>query len=62
MLTLKASVASAILLAAIATTAGITYVATTNMSVKLSCMEEPTAAMRHFAAPQPIPTTGGKQW
>ena len=62
MLTLKASVASAILLAAIATSAGITYVATTSMSVKVSCSEEPTAAMRHFATPQPLPTTGGKQW
>jgi archaellum component FlaF (FlaF/FlaG flagellin family) len=62
MLTLKASVSSAILLAAVATSAGITYVATTSMSVKVSCAEEPTAAMRHFATPQPLPTTGGKQW
>ena len=63
MLTLKASIASAILLAAIATSAGITYVATTSMSVKVSCAEEPTRRHASISAtPQPLPTTGGKQW
>jgi hypothetical protein len=66
-MTLRASVAAAILAGAVAGTAGITYVATkASINVSLSC-PAPAAAAPPASRPFPprgeIPsTTGGKQW
>lgn len=67
MMTLKASVAAAILVGAVAGTAGITYVATkASMDVSVSC-PAPVASTPPTSRPFPprgdvAPTTGGKQW
>jgi hypothetical protein len=67
MMTLKASVAAAVLAGAVTATAGITYVVTkASMNVSVSC-PAPIAAAPPASRPFPPrgdvpPTTGGKQW
>jgi hypothetical protein len=67
MMTLRASVAAAIITGAVAGSAGITYVATkASMNVTVSC-PAPAAAAPPASRPFPPrgdvpPTTGGKQW
>lgn len=66
-MTIKASVATAILAAAVVGTAGVTYVATkASMNVAVSC-PTPAAAVPPASRPFPPrgdvpPTSGGKQW
>jgi hypothetical protein len=66
-MTLKATAAAAILVGAIAGTAGVTYIATkASMNVSVSC-QAPVAAAPTTSRPFPPrgevpPTTGGKQW
>jgi hypothetical protein len=65
MLTLKASVAAAILAASIAGTAGVTYVAT-RMSVEVSCPSPAVAASPPARPDLPsgpvLPLGQGKKW
>lgn len=67
MLTLKASVAAAILAGAIAATAGITYVATkANMQVSVSCPPAAASAPSPVKPPlpqgAPVPLNQGKTY
>jgi hypothetical protein len=66
MLTLKESVAAAILVGAVAATAGITYVAT-KTTVTVSCPSPPVAAAPPSASSAlptgaPVQPYHGKQW
>ncbi len=62
MISIKASVATAILAGSIAATASATY-AISRLTIAVTC-PAPTAttAMKQFAQPQSIKTTGYKQW
>jgi hypothetical protein len=72
MLTLKTSVAAAILLSTAAASAGAGYLvtkATMQANVALRCPNVPAASTSGSAQPQPFPplgnvpsTSGGKQW
>lgn len=67
MLTLKASVAAAILVGTIAATAGVTYVATkANMQVSVSCPPTATPAPSVVKPPlpqgAPVPLNQGKTY
>jgi len=67
MLTLKASVAAAILAGTIAATAGVTYVATkANMQVSVSCPPTTTSAPAFVKPPlpqgAPVPLNQGKTY
>ena len=71
MLTLKTSVAAAILLGTAAASAGAGYLvkATMQANVVLHCPKLPAASASGSAQPRPFPplgtvpsTTGGKQW
>ena len=69
MLTLKASVAAAILVGAIGSTAAATYTIT-RMSVDVTCPQAATddrrppedAAMQRFNSGQPLPTDQGRKF
>jgi hypothetical protein len=65
MLTLKASVAAAVLVVAMAATAGITY-AVTRTTITMSCPAPtagpPTADNRGIPLGNPLPLDQGKKW